>query len=138
MNKKIYSLVWNKSLRQIVVASELATVKGGGGSQGEASGSRVGLRHVALALAAALALGTAPWVIAAPAQGQTNCNGAKAACTCCQSGMEGWADKAKLRGSRPQVYRARPPNASFNLTAGPPPDIVRGWMRRILSTACCR
>ena len=31
MNKKIYSLVWNKSLKQVVVASELATVRGGGG-----------------------------------------------------------------------------------------------------------
>jgi hypothetical protein len=57
MNKKIYSLVWNKSLRQIVVASELATVEGGG-STGEGKRSGMGLRRVALALAALLALGT--------------------------------------------------------------------------------
>src|SRR5579875_923530 len=78
MNKKIYSLVWNKSLRQVVVASELATVKGGSGTAGEAKGSRTGVRRAALALAAAVALGVAPWVIAAPAHGQTNCSGATA------------------------------------------------------------
>src|SRR6185312_3173951 len=79
MNKKIYSLVWNKSLRQIVVASELARAKGGGGSTGETRG--LGIRCLALVLGVALALGTVPWATAAPAKGQTNCNGASATAT---------------------------------------------------------
>ncbi|HET7592239.1 MAG TPA: ESPR-type extended signal peptide-containing protein, partial [Rhodanobacteraceae bacterium] len=74
MNKKIYSLVWNKSLRQIVVASELASVKSGGGSTGETSGARRGLRGAALC--AALALCLAPW--SAALAGQTDCSGATA------------------------------------------------------------
>ena len=58
MNKKIYSLVWNKSLRQIVVASELASVKGGGGSSGESGGVGRGLRGAVLCAALALCRGT--------------------------------------------------------------------------------
>jgi hypothetical protein len=78
MNKKIYSLVWNKSLRQIVVASELASIKGGSGSTGETRG--LGARWLTLVLGVALALGTVPWAMAAPAKakGQTNCSGASA------------------------------------------------------------
>src|SRR5690349_11203960 len=36
MNKKIYSLVWNRALRQVVVASELATSHGTGSANGTA------------------------------------------------------------------------------------------------------
>ena len=78
MNKKIYSLVWNQSLHQVVVTSELATVRsGGGGAGGESSSGFRGPRRALLGLAAALALCLAPW--SAAFAGQTNCSGAAAA-----------------------------------------------------------
>src|SRR6185312_10664455 len=61
MNKQIYSLVWNKSLKQIVVASELATAKGGSSSAGCASGDRQGgWRRSGLVAALTVALGLMP------------------------------------------------------------------------------
>ncbi|MGH8215822.1 MAG: ESPR-type extended signal peptide-containing protein, partial [Rhodanobacteraceae bacterium] len=77
MNKKIYSLVWNKSLRQIVVASELASVKSGGGSSGATSGARRTPHGAVLGLAAVGALCMAPW--SGALAGQTDCSGATAA-----------------------------------------------------------
>src|SRR5512146_3336937 len=71
MNKKIYSLVCNKSLSQVVVASELATCKAGGGSAGEGRSAVPRLAQLALAVLLAIA---APMALA----GQTNCIGATA------------------------------------------------------------
>jgi autotransporter adhesin len=65
---KIYSLVWNASLRQVVAVSELA--KGSGG--GAASGPSAGLRRAALALAivtAAASLTASPGLLAAAVTG---------------------------------------------------------------------
>ncbi len=60
MNKRIYNLVWNKALGQVVVASEFATCKRVGGSS--ASTGRVA-RHGRLAAALLLAI-VAPAVLA--------------------------------------------------------------------------
>ncbi|HEY3521103.1 MAG TPA: ESPR-type extended signal peptide-containing protein, partial [Rhodanobacteraceae bacterium] len=71
MNKKIYSLVWNKSLNQIIVASELATCKSAGGSAGTVRGVPAVAR---LALAVLLAIGATPLAFA----GQAFCPGGSA------------------------------------------------------------
>ncbi|HEX7369726.1 MAG TPA: ESPR-type extended signal peptide-containing protein, partial [Rhodanobacteraceae bacterium] len=54
---RIYSLVWNRALHSVQVASELAT-SAGGGSAAVGSGARASRRHpLAWACIAALALG---------------------------------------------------------------------------------
>src|SRR6185437_12720567 len=55
MNKRIYSLVWNNALRQVVVASEFASKKSAGSPSGTARGPIS--RRVQLATAMLLALG---------------------------------------------------------------------------------
>src|SRR6185437_6823042 len=71
MNKKIYSLVWNKSLGQIVVASELAVCKSAGGNS--AAGRAVS-QWARLAMAVLLAMGAMPSALA----GQAFCPGGTA------------------------------------------------------------
>lgn len=73
MNKKIYSLVWNKSLKQVVVASELATANGGGASAGCASGDRQSTwRRSGLVAALVVALGLLPLVALSATQAQVS------------------------------------------------------------------
>src|SRR5690348_1772681 len=72
MNKRVYSLVWNRTLHQVVVASELATHRGAGPA---ASGRTGGMVPPRRPLAAALLLAClAPWPMQALA-GDTNCGG---------------------------------------------------------------
>ena len=62
VNKKIYSLVWNRAHNQIVVASELATCNAAGSSAATACASKAG--NPALKLAAlAAALGMAMLIV---------------------------------------------------------------------------
>ena len=49
MNKRIYSLIWNRSLNQIVVASELASGKRGA-SASSSTGNTAPARHRLLAM----------------------------------------------------------------------------------------
>lgn len=55
MNKRIYSLVWNRSINQVVAASELAVSRGGGAS---VRGAATLLRRAALVLSLSAALTT--------------------------------------------------------------------------------
>lgn len=65
MNKKLYGLIWNRSLRQVVVVSELASVHRGAGSAGGAAGRPRGWRRAALAAALVPLSGLAFPVVAA-------------------------------------------------------------------------
>ncbi len=72
---KIYSKVWNKSLGQLVVASELATMNGKGGGRTGAVRSGLGLAVPAAMMAALLATGWSPPSFAStiPATGGSAC-----------------------------------------------------------------
>lgn len=70
MNKRIYSLVWNRTLNQVVVASELASCKNGASS---ARGSASVLRRNVLVLALLSAM--AAIVPVQAFAGDTNCGG---------------------------------------------------------------
>ena len=70
MNQRIYSLIWNRSLNQIVVASELARCKSGASA---ASGGATALRRNLLALALLSAIAVIVPVRAFA--GDTSCGG---------------------------------------------------------------
>ncbi|MES2402921.1 MAG: ESPR domain-containing protein, partial [Pseudomonadota bacterium] len=61
MNKRIYSLIWNRSRNQVVVASELASGKSVAAARGSAAG---GPKLAVLAVAIALAMMIAPSAMA--------------------------------------------------------------------------
>ena len=68
---KVYSVVWNRSLNQLVVASELATLGGKASAGAKKVSHSAGTPRIAGIMTALLAVGWIGW--APSAQAQANC-----------------------------------------------------------------
>ena len=68
---KVYSLVWNRSLNQLVVASEMATLDGKGSRVDKKAPRPLGTSRLAGIMTTLLAVGWIGW--APSAQAQANC-----------------------------------------------------------------